>query len=118
MMRIATTIVLALALAACSNQPTASEDELAEYDPPTVQVRGDVVPRQQRRFARLDKNRDGALTADEFRRDGAARVAALDGDKDGRVSRSEFVEAALKRFDARDTNRDEQVTPQERAAAR
>lgn len=105
-----------MTLAACSNQPVASEEELEEFDPPTVQVRGDVVPRVQRRFERLDKNKDGFLSADEFRRDGASRIAARDVNGDGKLSRSELVEGALARFDRLDADHDGQVTPQERSA--
>lgn len=111
-------LALGLGLAACSNQPQASEDELEDFVPPTVRVRGDVVPDAQARFARFDKNADGFLAAGEFPRDGDRRVATLDGNNDGKVSRSEFVEAALNRFDHRDANADRQVTPQERDAAR
>lgn len=107
-----------LALAACSNQPKASDEELDEFEPPVVGVRGDVVPRQQARFARLDKNADGYVTADEFPARRAARFAELDTDKDGKLSRSEMVEGALKRFDRLDTNKDGQVTPDERNAGR
>lgn len=116
-MRVVMTALLGLALAACSNEPKAGEAGLGEFDPPVVGVRGDVVPRQQARFARLDQNVDGYLTPDEFPKRNPQRIAALDGDGDGRVSRSELVEGMLKRFDARDANRDGQVTPQERDAA-
>ena len=110
-------LTMGLALAGCSNTPTADEAALDDFDPPIVGVRGDVVPRQQTRFARLDKNVDGFVTPNEYPKRGAQRLAALDGDGDGKVSRSEMVEGALRRFDARDTNKDGQVTPQERAAA-
>lgn len=110
-------LTLAALAAACSNQPKASDEELDDFDPPTVQLRGDVVPQVQRRFERLDKNKDGYLTPDEFRRDGAQRVARRDVNGDGKLSRSELVEGALARFDRLDTNHDGQVTPQERAAA-
>ena len=109
-------ILLLPALAACSNQP--DDAQLDDFVPPTVTLRGDVVPNAQARFARFDRNADGALVAAEFPRNGDARVARLDGDRDGRVSRSEFVEAALRRFDRRDRDADRQVTPQERDAAR
>lgn len=110
-------LTLAAALAACSGQPKASDAELEEYSPPTVQLRGDVMPRQERRFARLDKNADGVLTADELAGRRAVLIERFDGNKDGEVSKSELVEGALARFDAMDTNRDRQVTPQERQAA-
>lgn len=117
-MRITIIAVLALAmLAACSNQPKASDDQLEDFEPPVVGVRGDVIPRQQARFARLDKNGDGFITRDEVPERRADRFAELDTDKDGKVSRSEMVEGALRRFDALDTNKDGQITPDERRAA-
>lgn len=105
------------ALAACSNQPKASEAELDDFVPPTVRVRAEVEPIAKARFARLDRDADGALVAADFPRNGAARLARLDGNGDGRITREEFVAAALKRFDARDKDADGQVTSQESDAA-
>ena len=116
-MRILMIPALGLALAACSNQPTASNDQLEEFEPPVVGVRGDVVPRQQARFERLDKNKDGFVTTEEFPARRAERFSQLDTDGNGKVSRSEMVEGALNRFDALDTDKDGQVTPQERPGA-
>lgn len=109
-------LALGLALAACSNQPKATQEQLEEFEPPVVGVRGDVVPRAQARFARLDKNEDGFVSKDEFPAQRAARFVELDTDRNGKLSRSEIVEGALKRFDALDTDKDGQVTPQERPA--
>ncbi len=108
---------LAALLTACSNQPEASEEDLEDYNPPTVQLRGDVVPRQERRFDRLDKNADGVLGADELTGRRSRLIERFDGNKDGKVSKSELVEGALNRFDAMDADKDRQVTPQERQAA-
>lgn len=113
-----TAIALAFAVAGCSNQPTASQQQLEDFEPPVVGVRGDVIPRAQARFARLDKNDDGFVAADEFPARRADRFRQLDIDRDGKLSRSEMVEGALKRFDALDVNKDGQVTPQERPAGR
>lgn len=107
-------LALAVALAGCSEEPKASQQQLEEFDPPVVGVRGDVIPRAQARFARLDKNTDGIVTKNEFPANRADRFAELDADKDGNVSRSEMVEGALRRFDDLDANKDGQVTPDER----
>lgn len=107
---------IGLALAACAKQPKATEEELEEFEPPTVEVRGDVVPRQQRRFERLDKNQDGHATSDEIPARLTERVMRYDANGDGKISRSEMVEGALARFDRLDTNKDGQVTPEEREA--
>lgn len=110
------TAAISLILAACSADPKATDEELEEFEPPTVEVRGDVVPRQQRRFERLDRNKDGYATKDEIPARLTERVMRYDADGDGKVSRSEMVEGALTRFDRLDTNKDGQVTPEERAA--
>lgn len=118
-MRLAVIIALAglcSPLGACSNQPQASNEQLEQFKPPMVRDRGDVVPRQQARFARLDKNGDGFVAADELPPRLAGRLSEFDGDKDGKLSRSELVEGALDRFDRLDTSQDGQVTPQERDA--
>lgn len=115
-MRMTVIVAGTLALAACSTQPKVDEDDLEDFRPPTVQMRGDVTSLQQRRFARLDKNRDGFVTPDEFPKRRPERVAGLDADKDGKVSRSEMVEGSLHRFDKLDANKDAQVTPEERRA--
>lgn len=115
-MRMILTLAGMLALAGCSTQPEVNEDELEDFSPPTVQVRTDVVQRQQRRFERLDKNKDGFIAPDEYPKRRPERVATLDGDKDGKVSRSELVEGSLKRFDSIDANKDGQITPEERRA--
>lgn len=107
-------LALGVALAGCSNEPKASQQQLEEFEPPIVGVRGDVVPRQQARFARLDKNSDGVITKDEWPPARIDRFEALDTNKDGKVSRSEMVEGALARFDALDVNKDGQITPEER----
>lgn len=113
-MPIRTIVLAALVLAGCSNQPKATDEQLEDFEPPVVGVRGDVIPRAQTRFARLDKNTDGVVTKDEFPARFADRFASLDANKDGTISRSEMVESALRRFDAMDLNKDGQVTPDER----
>lgn len=115
-MRPILTLSVAAVLAACSNQPEASDEELEEFNPPTVLLRGDVVPRQQRRFERLDKNNDDVLTPDEYGRR-SERLRRFDANNDGKVTKSELVEGALNRFDSQDANKDQQVTPQERQTA-
>jgi hypothetical protein len=116
-MRTVLFLSLAAMLAACSNQPKASDEELEEFNPPTVQLRGDIVPRQERRFDRLDNNADGVVTADEFPKRRPERFKRFDVNNDGKVTKSELVEGALNRFDRLDANKDQQVTPQEREAA-
>lgn len=121
-MRNLTVAAAVLMLAAC-HKPDGGQDggqdgAQGDFRPPTVQLRGDIVPRQESRFARLDQDGDGFIAQDELPRRRPERTAALDVDHDGKVSKSEFVEGAIKRFDTMDANHDGQVTPEERRAAR
>jgi len=82
------------------------------------------APRLAENFDKLDKNKDGKLTADElpkrgdFRRAGHDAMAKLDTNKDGRISREEakadpkFAE----RFDKLDVNKDGYVDKADFAA--
>lgn len=74
------------------------------------------------RFARLDKNGDGFITADELG-DMAGRgpgggVMAADADHDGKVSHAEFTAQAEARFARLDANHDGQITADEMSAMR
>jgi len=74
------------------------------------------------RFARLDKNGDGFITADEVSdmpaRGPGGGVMAADADHDGKVSHAEFTALATARFARLDTNGDGQITPDEMSAPR
>ena len=92
-------------------------------------------------FDRLDANRDGMISRDEFaqgramhgerkmamneaprangrehRAKGGHLVKMADADKDGRITLPEMTAAALQHFDRIDTNRDGRITPDERKA--
>ena len=87
-------------------------------------------------FDRVDANRDGSISRDEFAqaretrtekraamkqhrgKHGGGMMRMADADRDGRVSRAEATAGALQRFDLMDSNRDGRLTPEERAAGR
>ena len=93
-------------------------------------------------FDRMDANRDGAITRDEFSRQVAQRqqrrsaglqrsqrggggmglggrmFEAADANRDNRVSVAEATAAAFRRFDTADVNRDGQLTREERRQGR
>jgi len=74
--------------------------------------------RTDRRFARLDKNGDGAVDAKDFEMAAAERVdfatqrllKRLDANGDGRVSKEEFERHAKERFAMLDLDDDGQIT--------
>lgn len=65
------------------------------------QTRAELVSRLDARFAALDINKDGKITAEERAAQKAARTQALfdrlDTDKNGQISRAEFDAAHAKR---------------------
>jgi hypothetical protein len=82
-------------------------------------TRDEATGRARERFVRLDRNRDGFLTADEVpTRGGPARgdlmLQRLDTDKDGKLSAAEFEQQALAMFDRMDTDHDGKISPSER----
>jgi hypothetical protein len=84
------------------------------------------------RFAAIDKNADGSLSAEELaaapqgpgggRRGGpggpGGGMRRADADGDGKVGKEEYLSSQLRRFDMQDGNKDGQLTKAERDAAR
>jgi len=84
--------------------------------------RAEFAATSEQRFARMDKNSDGAITADELG-DMAGRgpgggVMAADTDHDGKVSHAEFTALATARFARMDANSDGEITADEMPAPR
>lgn len=85
--------------------------------PPTTQA--EALARADQRFAALDANRDGQLSADELKGPRAARmIARADSDRNGAISQAEFRAAAAQRFARVDADRDGTIEPGERPALR
>ena len=113
-------LVMAVGLAACSKGADRA-DRAGGGDgffPPTNETRADFAAGIAKRFARLDRNNDGLLQADEMAGPRARRFKAFDTNGDGEVTLAEFTKGSLAAFDRNDTNHDGTLTSDERRAAR
>jgi len=93
----------------------------AAPEAPEAISRVSVQQTDKDRFAAMDANKDGFVTAAELGSaagpEQAARIVArIDSNKDGKVSLAELDAMMLGMFDKADSNRDGMVTAQEQAA--
>ena len=86
-----------------------------EAAPPLVAPVSDVSPatKEQRRFNRYDKDRDGEITRDEYLLSRRKAYAKLDLDGDGKLSFDEYSAKAVKKFTTADASRDARLNPAE-----
>ena len=124
------------ALAAAQTAPAAAPAAPAP-DAARSQTRAEAIAAADRRFAAMDANHDGTVTAEERHawrdarraaRGGADAATAGRGDPDraGKrrgmksrdITQADFRERALRMFDRMDTNHDGVVDARERQAAR
>ncbi len=84
--------------------------------------RDEYMGERQKRFVTLDKNKDGAISKEEFlagAKDKDRRgkhFEALDADRNGQVSKAEWDAASARHFDRRDANKDGTWSKEELAA--
>lgn len=69
--------------------------------------------REERRFGRYDKDKDGAVARDEFLASRRKAFVKLDVDGDGRLSFDEWAVKAMAKFAAADADRSGRLTPAE-----
>lgn len=76
---------------------------------------GEASPqsREQRRFARYDRNRDGVITRVEMMGSRTKAFKALDKDNDNLLSFEEWAVATSDRFGTADGNGDGKLMPEE-----
>jgi hypothetical protein len=91
----------------------------AQGDDDATVTRAQLEQMNKERFAEMDSNKDGFVTAAELGGERAApMLARLDTDRDGKISLAELNGRMLASFDFADANKDGSLTPAERAAAR
>lgn len=94
--------------------PYADADGLQGAAPPEA----DPVTREQRRFDRVDRNRDGRVTANELLAPRAAAFRKLDSDGNNLLTFQEWAVRTATRFRNADGNRDNALTRLEFAATK
>ena len=99
--------------------PPPAVESLPEADPDAVgeapPMPGEASPqsREQKRFARYDRNRDGVITRIEMLGSRTKAFKALDKNGDNLLSFEEWAVATSDRFGAADANGDGKLTPAE-----
>ncbi|MEJ2457853.1 MAG: EF-hand domain-containing protein, partial [Novosphingobium sp.] len=100
-------------------------EAVASFDPedlPSAEVTDMVGPappeatqltREQRRFARYDRNSDGRISRNEMLSTRTAGFRKLDKDGNNLLSFEEWAVTTIDKFDQADTDRDDQLTPRE-----
>lgn len=86
--------------------PTEDGDGLTGDDLPQA----DAATREERRFNRLDRNRDGLISRNEALVPRAAMFRKLDADHNNLLSFEEWAVATSNKFKAADANGDGQLT--------
>lgn len=90
----------------------AGDDSMPE--PPTVSEK----TREQRRLSRIDHDKDGKVSRDEFLAARRRNFAKLDKDGDGKLSFDEYAAKAIERFNDADKDKTGLLTPAEFATTK
>src|SRR4051794_5472761 len=94
-------------VAAFPNAPAAeSSGTSADSGSPAVPPSADDRTREQRRFDRVDRDRDGRITVAELTNPRRRAFARLDTNHDGRLSFEEWAVRTLTKFTTADANHD------------
>ncbi|WP_076068483.1 histidine kinase [Sphingomonas montana] len=99
--------------------PTAQVVTAAGEDAPiTVPPAASVRTREEKRFGRYDKDKNGAVARSEYLASRQKAFAKLDVDRDGRLSFDEYSVKAIAKFAGADADRTGALTPAEFATTR
>lgn len=91
-------------------------DADAMGEAPPMPTEATPLSREERRFARYDRDHDGIIVRSEMMGSRAKAFRALDKDGNNLLSFEEWAVATSDRFARSDTNRDGKLTPAEFAA--
>jgi hypothetical protein len=95
-------------------QPKALRGAAASADPlPAMAPEATERSREQKRFDRFDKDRDGKVTREEYLAARRKAYAKLDTDQDGRLSFDEWAVKATTKFAGADADSTGVMTPAE-----
>ena len=98
-------------------QAAVAEDEegaTAPAEPP----RASEKTREEKRFGRADKDKDGRITLEELYQPRRKAFAKLDSNKDGRLSFEEWAVSTSEKFGGADSDRSGWLTPAEFATTK
>lgn len=107
--------------------PEAPVTTPAETDIPSADIAGLTGPpppeateltREQQRFGRYDRDRDGRVTRNEMLSTRTDAFRKLDKDRNNLLTFEEWAVATVNRFEAADRDRDAELTPDEFAATK
>ena len=102
--------------AAATEEPLPFADTEGQRGPSPPEA--DPVTREQRRFDRIDRDRDGRITANEMLAPRAAAFRKLDADRNNLLTFQEWSVRTSSRFQGADANRDKALTREEFAATK
>ena len=88
-------------------------ETVADSGSPAEPPAADERTREQRRFDRADRNRDGRITLDELTYARHRAFARLDTNHDGRLSFEEWAVRTLTKFSTADANHDNALSREE-----
>ncbi|MGO4166806.1 hypothetical protein [Novosphingobium sp. YAF33] len=86
--------------------------DLSEIDGPELPEATEQT-REQRRFGRYDRNRDGRITRNEMLSTRVDGFRKLDQDGNNLLTFEEWAVATVTKFDGADANQDQALTPEE-----
>lgn len=85
----------------------------AAQDLPDAAPEASARTREERRFGRYDKDKDGTITRPEYLASRQKAFARLDSDRNGQLSFEEWAVKATTKFATADANKDGAMTPAE-----